>query len=163
MARRPFSDPRSPVQQGGSRGLVPALVVAALLALLFWGLQQNRSIAEPPPPPPREVAPPGSPNTIAGEPARARANLAAYFTDNDYPADAIRRDEQGTVGFVLDVAPEGRIARCLVEQSSGSAALDAATCRTLRSRARFRPARDAAGRPVGDRVRGRIKWVLPPV
>jgi periplasmic protein TonB len=107
--------------------------------------------APPPPPPPvRRV-----------EPAKARANLASYITNDDYPASALRNEEQGTTGFRLDVGPDGRVSGCTVTQSSGSSALDGATCRLLRSRARFTPATDSTGNKTSDSVSGRIRWQIP--
>jgi protein TonB len=97
----------------------------------------------------------------AAEPARAKANLAAFFTDADYPAEAIAAKEQGEVGFTLEVGADGRVAGCLITRSSGSSALDSATCRVLGARARFTPARDSNGMPAQDRVAGRIRWTLP--
>jgi len=93
---------------------------------------------------------------------RARANLASYISDADYPAAAIRAGEQGTVGFVLDISPEGLVSDCRVLSSSGSASLDEATCRIMRARPRFTPARDSEGHPIGDQLKARIRWVLPP-
>ena len=104
----------------------------------------------PAPPPPRRV-----------EPAKARANLASYVSNEDYPDSAIRNEEQGTTGFRLDVGPDGRVSNCTVTSSSGSAALDNATCRLMRSRARFTPATNSSGAKVSDSVSGRIRWVLP--
>ncbi|WP_349356544.1 energy transducer TonB [Sphingosinicella terrae] len=101
----------------------------------------------PPPPPPRTV-----------EPARARANLASYVSNDDYPASALRNEEEGTTGFRLTVGPNGRVSDCTVTSSSGSSALDAATCRIMRSRARFTPARDNRGNPTTDSVSARITW-----
>jgi TonB family protein len=95
------------------------------------------------------------------EPARARANLASYLSASDYPDEAIRNEEQGTVGFQLDVGSDGKPTRCLVTQSSGSTILDETTCRLMTERPRFEPARDARGRPVPDQVSGSIRWVLP--
>lgn len=97
----------------------------------------------------------------AGEPARARANLAALLSDADYPASAIAAREQGAVEFRLDIGVNGRVTGCAITRSSGSAALDSTTCRLLQSRARFTPARDAAGTPAPDRVAGKIVWTLP--
>lgn len=94
-------------------------------------------------------------------PARAKANLVSLFSDQDYPAAALAAREQGVVGFALDVGANGRVAACAVTRSSGSAALDDATCRVLRSRARFTPALDSAGAPTADRMLGRIIWRLP--
>jgi protein TonB len=95
------------------------------------------------------------------EPARAKANLASYVSDADYPSTAIRNEEQGTTRFRLVVAADGHVTDCTVTGSSGSAALDATTCRLMKSRARFSPARDSDGRPTGDTVANAIRWVLP--
>lgn len=109
--------------------------------------------------PPAPPAPPPPPKKI--ETARAKANLASYVSNDDYPPSAIRAEEQGTTGFRLDVGPDGRVTNCTVTSSSGSSALDQATCRLMQRRARFTPAKDADGSPTTDSVSSRIKWVLP--
>jgi protein TonB len=48
-----------------------------------------------------------------------------------------------------------------VTGSSGSSALDQATCRLLSRRARYTPAKDSSGNPVADTDAGSIRWVLP--
>ena len=106
--------------------------------------------AEPAPPPARKI-----------EPARARANLGSYVSDADYPSSAVRNEEQGTTRFRLGVGPDGRVTECTVTGSSGSSALDSATCRLMKSRARFTPAHDSEGRRVPDSVSSAIRWVLP--
>ena len=90
--------------------------------------------------------------------ARSHTNLAAYVTNNDYPIEALRRNEQGRVGFVLHVSAEGRVSDCAVTVSSGSALLDARTCQIMRNRARFQAARDAQGNPAPDRVTASMSW-----
>lgn len=97
----------------------------------------------------------------ADEPLRARANLATFFSDEDYPAEAIRNHEEGTVQFRLSVGADGRPTGCAVTASSGSAILDATTCRIVMERARFTPARDEKGNAVPDEVTARINWRLP--
>jgi TonB family protein len=92
--------------------------------------------------------------------ARSGAILATLFTVMDYPADAIRKGEQGPVGFRLEVGADGRPAGCAVTASSGSASLDSTTCRLLIERARFEPARDETGKPTTDSFNGRIVWRL---
>jgi TonB family protein len=94
-------------------------------------------------------------------PQRARANLNAYFSADDYPAAALRANEQGTTGFRLTIGPNGRVTACEITQRSGSAALDQATCRILRSRARYTPARDSYGNPAAGSDSGRVAWRLP--
>ena len=104
----------------------------------------------PPPPPPKKVTP-----------ARAKANLASLFSDEDYPASALRSSESGATGFRLEVGSNGRVTNCTVTSSSGSSALDSTTCRLLRSRARFSPATDSTGAATSDSYSGRIVWRLP--
>ena len=107
--------------------------------------------APAPPPPPARVVPP----------QRARANLNSYFSADDYPAAALRGNDQGTTGFRLTIGPNGRVTDCQVTSSSGSSALDQATCRILRSRARYTPARDSSGNPSSGNDSGRVTWRLP--
>ncbi len=114
-----------------------------------------------PPAPPAPPPPPPPPAPVKVQPANARANLASYITDDDYPQDAIRNEQQGTTGFRLDVGPDGRVTNCQVTSSSGSSSLDNTTCRLLRSRARFTPASDSSGAKTADSVTGRIRWQLP--
>jgi len=136
------------------------------------GLEDVPPPPEEPPPsmadgtPPPVVAPgdgpaPGGGATVPGVRARARANLASYLSSGDYPAAALRNNEQGQVVFALDIGPDGRVAGCRITQSSGSAALDSTTCRIMRSRARFTPARDARGAAVADRSSASVTWRLP--
>jgi periplasmic protein TonB len=109
-------------------------------------------ITPPAPPPP----PPPPPRTV--EPARARTNLASYVSNDDYPASALRNEEEGTTRFRLTVGSNGRVTDCSVTSSSGSAALDSATCRIMRARARFTPARDNQGNPTTDSYSSSITW-----
>jgi TonB family protein len=96
-----------------------------------------------------------------GASSRARANLVTLFSDEDYPAAAVRNHEQGPVAFSLSVGADGTPTACSVTGSSGSAILDSTTCRLLMIRAHFEPARDSRGRPTTDTVAGRIVWRLP--
>lgn len=67
---------------------------------------------------------------------------------SDYPEALADAGIGGTVGVRYLVARDGRVEACAVTHSSGSAELDALTCRLIRERFRFRPSRDARGRPV---------------
>ena len=115
-------------------------------------------IVLPPAPPPAD---PPKVEVKKVEPARAKANLASYVSDADYPASALRSEEQGATRFRLSVGPDGKVKECTVTGSSGSSSLDAATCRIMKSRARFTPARDSTGNTTGDTVNSTIRWVLP--
>ena len=104
----------------------------------------------PAPPPPKK-----------SQAARAKANLASYVSNDDYPAAALRRGDSGTTRFRLTVGANGRVSDCAIVSSSGSWTLDAATCRLMRSRARFEPAKNSDGRPTSDTVTSAIRWELP--
>lgn len=93
--------------------------------------------------------------------ASLRDDVGAYFSADDYPPEALRNEEQGTVAFRLDVTATGAITGCSVTKSSGSAPLDAATCRIMTERPRFVPARNKQGTAVAGTFEGRIRWLLP--
>ena len=96
-------------------------------------------------------------------PAMLRGDPAMGITDEDYPALAQRNGEEGTVAVAYDVATDGQMENCRVTQSSGSDSLDKTTCRIITRRARFKPARDAAGKPVRSQGSRRIVWQIPRV
>jgi TonB family protein len=121
--------------QGGEKALVPAPA---------------------PYPPPRDGFGPS-----LAPPRRARANLNSYFSVDDYPIVALRAHHEGTTGFRLTVGADGKVADCRVTVPSGSSFLDVQTCRLLRIRARYTPARAADGTPVEGSDSGRVTWQLP--
>lgn len=88
--------------------------------------------------------------------------LSGRIMDSDYPRAALEAGKSGIVHLSFTVAPTGRVSACRVTRSSGSRALDETTCRLIMQRFRYRPARDGAGRPVADTVRGEHVWELGP-
>lgn len=139
---------------------MPVLILALLAAAL---------VPEAPPPirtqpdgPPPDFTPPPivSPRPPPAPPSGGRANLASYVSNDDYPAEALWNDEEGTTGFRLTVGTNGRVTDCEVFEPSGSASLDETTCRILQARARFTPAIGSDGNPIEDRVDARIHWRL---
>ena len=127
-----------------------------------------RIIAVPssPPSPPFRVIPPPPPGPppplpVIVDPPWAKAPLQALVSELDYPAGALANREQGRVEFRLGVGANGRVLGCTITRSSGSSALDATTCRILRSRARYTPARNSNGMPVGYPVEDAVEWRLP--
>ena len=83
------------------------------------------------------------------------------FRPEDYPTGALADGTQGRVSMRITVTADGRAGDCAVVESSGSAAIDERSCRVARGRARFRPALDAAGRPVAIPVIFTVTWVIP--
>lgn len=79
----------------------------------------------------------------------------------DYPNAARRAGIEGSVGVRYVVGTDGRAGGCRVIRSSGNAELDFTTCRLVEERFRYRPARDASGRPVPETVSRMFDWLLP--
>ncbi len=110
------------------------------------------------PVPPR---PPTPPAPRVSQAARAKGNLLSLFSTDDYPASALRDEAAGTTRVRLSIGTDGRVSGCDITSSSGNGSLDAATCKVLRSRARFAPAKDQAGNPITDTYPQSVKWVVP--
>ena len=102
----------------------------------------------------------------SGLPAVAEPVLLGRFESlmnlDDYPANAIRAEQQGRVQMRLTISAKGRISNCQITRSSGSYILDETSCTLLRRRARFSPARDAAGDATEGVYEQGIDWSLPP-
>lgn len=101
-----------------------------------------------------------SPRVIASR-ALPRKPRSTWVTTDDYPDAALRAEEEGSVTVKLAIDRGGEVAGCDVVQSSGSAALDTATCRTVRRRARYQPATDGSGQPVDATDNHTVRWSLP--
>ena len=82
-------------------------------------------------------------------------------TADDYPPAALRAEEQGSATYEIVVEADGRITDCEIVESSGSAALDAATCVVMRREEWIFPARNDEGMPVKSRAKGRLTWKIP--
>jgi len=123
-------------------------VVNFLMISLFLAVAGTQ-----PDPAAQAAEPPAS--SVPGVPVsrtRPQATLASYVGPNDYLGI------QGYLRFELSVSPRGRVRACRVLQSSGSARLDHKTCSIMVERARFIPARDAAGTSVADTYEGSMRW-----
>lgn len=141
-ARRVVEEPKG--------SIVPILAAVVVAAIGIWTFQQQ-SI--------EDSVSSGSdlPQTKERGPGAAKGDLRTLFSADDYPADAQRNGEEGTVQAELAIDTRGHVNRCSIIRSSGHSSLDNATCNILERRARFIPARDRNGHAVGDRV------VTPPV
>lgn len=91
----------------------------------------------------------------------ARAPAQNLVSAGDYPASALAVRAEGRVAVLLTVGVSGRALDCAITRSSGSAALDAATCRILRSRGRFTPAMDRHGNAAVATIAQEMVWKLP--
>ncbi len=88
--------------------------------------------------------------------------LSGSIDASDYPDGAWRSRRGGTVHLRFTVAPSGRISDCAVTRPSGSRELDNTTCRLIVRRFRYRPARNAEGRPIASSVVGEHVWEVAP-
>ena len=123
----------------------------------------------PPQPVPQPVPQPQPSFTPAPDPtpsfaprsARPRGRPGEWVTTNDYPARDLREGNQGVTRFSLLIGAAGRVASCVVTQSSGFAGLDEATCRNFARRARFEPATDETGARVQGTFTSAVRWEIP--
>jgi len=113
-----------------------------------------------PPAPPAPPPPPPAPPAVAKR-LTPRGQPQSWVTNDDYPAGALRAEQQGTTGFRLDVDASGRVTNCTVTSSSGSSALDSTACSLLKRRARFNAAEDASGNKIPAAWSSRFRWELP--
>jgi TonB family protein len=105
--------------------------------------------------PPRPIEP------AAPHAAIPYGNPGAWFSEDSYPPEALRRGEEGRTIAVLHLDREGHPRFCTIKTSSGSSALDAATCRVAVGRAEFLPAKDVAGKPIASTWLVPVRWVIP--
>ena len=88
------------------------------------------------------------------------AAAAQLISMDDYPLVAVREHHEGDVLVGVTVGVDGRAHNCIIVKSSGHAELDQASCRIMLARARFKPAKDAAGNLTEDKVTQAFRWRL---
>jgi protein TonB len=93
-----------------------------------------------------------------GGPGSGAEWLRGSIGEADYPEAAYRAHIGGTVFVSFVVGPSGRVDACAVTRSSGNRDLDATTCRLIKKRFRYRPARNVRGKPIAETVRGEQEW-----
>lgn len=100
-------------------------------------------------------------STPAKSPASPRGNPGNWANSNDYPSRALREEQEGVTRFRLIVGADGRASHCEIRQSSGSRALDQATCTVIKRRARFNVALDDRGNPIEGNWSSSVRWQIP--
>jgi protein TonB len=68
----------------------------------------------------------------------------------------------GRVGITLLIDEAGKVGDCMIEETSGYATLDAMSCYTISTHARFEPAIGTNGKPVKSAIFQRISWRIGP-
>lgn len=155
-------------------GLLGATFVAGMVATYEEEAGQPLAPAQPAPrpsPPPQQVerapdaAPAGPAFTLAPLPAGSTppqaTEPASWITSDDYPAEALRNNWQGTVSIRWTIGTTGLVENCRVLQTSGHAVLDEAACQAIQSRARYVPAMNSQGHAIASEDMRRVVWRLP--
>jgi len=105
----------------------------------------------PPPPAPFLTWPGDRPGRVISSP-----NWSDY---RNYPVEALKNDDEGSVAFTLLINPSGKPTECAIRESSGSASLDAGSC-AIAMKMRFEPARGPNGKAITSTYRSRVFWLL---
>ena len=127
----------------GVSAAMKALIACENDLLVVWGMD------------PAAVA------SIGTHPRAKGSGVMGFFTTEDYPNEASRREEQGTVGFRFLVGVDGRVSDCRIIETSGSEILDQQTCKIALKRFQFESARTHDGQAIASLGFSRVRWVLP--
>lgn len=154
--------------------LATLLLMGALFSLLIGDAVDAQSrrkpaarprtaaVAAKPVPAKAVVAPPAAPPAPApsGTDPQPVGKVADWFPIDSYPPQARALGLEGRTAFALDIDALGRITQCRVLETSGSDLLDSATCTQAIINGRFRPGRDAAGKPMARAWQSAMRWKL---
>ncbi|WP_336958055.1 energy transducer TonB [Sphingobium aquiterrae] len=92
-----------------------------------------------------------------GEPPK-KINAGRVFSFQDYPTEALQRNEYGITSVRLHITAKGVIDECIVTETSGFPILDSKTCSLIKARGRFKPATDARGTPIDGDYHMATSW-----
>jgi protein TonB len=87
--------------------------------------------------------------------------LSGELRPKDFPRSGAGERDGKFIIVRYTVGVDGRVSRCRVIQSSGSAEADAITCRLIEKRFRYRPAFDAQGNPIARETGWKQWWWRP--
>ncbi|WP_066800678.1 energy transducer TonB [Sphingomonas soli] len=91
-----------------------------------------------------------------------KGDPSKWVTDDDYPAEALRKRQMGVVDFRLDIDASGSVTDCAIfKRTDAAELLSKKVCEMLSRRARFNPALDATGAPVRSFFVSRFTWRIP--
>ncbi|MET1754742.1 TonB family protein [Novosphingobium sp. RD2P27] len=88
----------------------------------------------------------------AGDAITRPVQIKGRLRWSDLPPELRAAKQGGELELTYRVNVNGRVSDCRVVRSSGMPALDAKTCQLITERFRFRPSRNAAGRPVASYI-----------
>jgi protein TonB len=105
--------------------------------------------------------PPAHPAAVKPRPAVPKNDPKTWVTTDDYPSRDLREGNEGTARFRVTVGTNGRVVACEIVRSSGHRGLDEATCRAVKARARFVPAKDGNDEAVAGEYSNNVLWRIP--
>jgi len=83
---------------------------------------------------------------------------ASWVTDKDYPQFLSRDAKGGGLNARLDIDAAGSIVGCQAQEAGGAKEFYALTCRLLKERGRYTPAKAKDGRPIASYVFLKALW-----
>lgn len=86
-----------------------------------------------------------------------RGDISRYFGSSVYPSNALFAGKSGQTSALIAIDVEGGVTDCRIISNSGHESFRNRTCETL-MRARFEPAKNAAGEPVRSWYPVRVTW-----
>lgn len=86
------------------------------------------------------------------------AQRISKIPDFEYQRLSATGIRSGSVGVTILVDTRGGVSNCRIARSSGQAAIDRLMCQLTLTYVRFRPARDASGRPVPQDITFFPNW-----
>ena len=92
---------------------------------------------------------------------RRAQKVSGELKTRDFPRSGAGERDGRFIVVRYVVGTDGRVGNCRVVQSSGSTEADAITCRLIEKRFRYRPAADAAGKPVSEETGWKQRWWRP--
>ena len=103
----------------------------------------------------------GSGSGTGGGLSRGPEYLSGELRTRDFPRSGAGERDGKYIIVRFTVGTDGRVSRCRVIQSSGSAEADGITCRLIERRFRYRPALDSQGNPVARETGWKQWWWRP--
>ncbi|MEN3747266.1 TonB family protein [Sphingomonas sp. HF-S3] len=83
-----------------------------------------------------------------------------WVTNDDYPAEAKRAGETGSMLIRVSTDDRGRVSDCVLMTHDTSPALNQTACRLVRERGKFRHALSSEGKPVASSITLYVSFVL---
>ena len=99
--------------------------------------------------------------TIATWP-KPKGSITSWFNYRDYPGEALRKDLSGAVRFRLAIDATGSLTDCVIQSSYSDPSFPEKVCSEFLRKAKFEPARNAAGEGVASYWNNTVVFLSQP-